>query len=112
VTRSVNRPLGTEKVSLRLCTQGQRDRELYVSPLYIDQNNEPLWLIVFNLVYQVTNTLYSFQKAPAFTVLVQYPIVLFTERPLVTVLARDPRPSYLSLSAKTNLSLLSQLLRS
>jgi hypothetical protein len=58
--------------------------------LYIDQNNEPLWLIVFNLVYQVTNTLYSFQKAPAFTVLVQYPIVLFTERPLVTVLARDP----------------------
>jgi hypothetical protein len=59
-------------------------------PLYIDQNNEPLWLIVFNLVYQVTNTLYSFQKAPAFTVLVQYPIVLFTERPLVTVLARDP----------------------
>jgi hypothetical protein len=43
------------------------------------------------LVYQVTNTLYSFQKAPAFTVLVQYLIVLFTERPLVTVLARAPQ---------------------
>jgi hypothetical protein len=45
----------------------------------------------FNFVYQVINTLYSLQEAPAFPVLVQYLIVLFTGRPLVTVLARAPQ---------------------
>jgi hypothetical protein len=59
---------------------------------------------VFNLVYQVTNTLYSFQKALAFTILVQYLIILFTERPLITVLACAPLSTATYLSAKTNLS--------
>lgn len=49
------------------------------SAQYIDFENEPLQLIVFNLVYQVPNTLYSFHKASAYTVLVQSPIVLFAE---------------------------------
>jgi hypothetical protein len=57
--------------------------------LYIDEGNEPLWLIVFNSCYQVQyivitleslrlrshciNPSYSLQKAPTFTVLVHPP---------------------------------------